>query len=1046
MVFIKKMVAQGFKSFGKKTEITFDQGINVIVGPNGSGKSNISDALCFALGRLSAKSMRAAKSHNMIFMGSKYVKPAGEASVEIVFDNTDRLFGIEKDEISLKRIMRRNGQGIYKINEETKTRAEIIELLAQAGIDPYGFNMILQGQIQSLVKMHPEDRRKIIENVAGISIYEARKEKSLKEMEKTEEKLKEIGAVLRERTAYLRNLEKERTQALKYKDYEESIKKIKATILSKRLEEKQKEIDKFLKSLEQLNAQKDKSRAHSINLQGEIDAISARIEQINKKIREASGVEQETLHNQVANLKADLEGLRVRKENYENKKNETSRRISEIEKGIPEIEKEIEELKKKSPLMAKKADELKKKKEELGQIEEERKKLLAGRSELNSLRERLRDKERQLARIVAESESALKQLSEYSQDLIYKDEKECEKIIGSLKNSLTGAKEKIESARFDELEDEKIISVLQSEINKAQENKGKVKELDICPLCQSKITEGHKEHVHREADAKITENKERIEDLKEGLSKLGETRLKTLGEIEAIEEKISWAKSELVKHRSINERKLQIKNIVEEEKVLKEEIKALDDRKKSLELKSEDLSKVEEKYESKILEIQEISSRREEDIDNTILFRSRDLERMHISIKQARKDSEELDISIKDLGEGIDAKSEALEKKEEQERELNERFKSMFEARDSLQTEMQGKNLSLSEVQSDIRQFDDQMNYLKVGQARLDAEKETLQVDIGAYAGVELLKINMAALEERLAKTEISMREIGSINMRALEVYDDIKKEYDLVQDKANVLTKEKEEIMKIIEEIDRKKTRTFMRTFNAINDLFTRNFSKLYTKGAASLEVENKEDIFAGGIDIEIKLAKGKYFDVTSLSGGEQTLVALSLLFAIQEHKPYHFYIFDEIDAALDKRNSERLAGLLNQYMKSGQYIVITHNDAIIMDSDVLYGVSMHDGITKVLSLDLSKETNIQQALAAQAAQQAEQMQALSTAENEHEIQSADDENVNPFRDNPVGQEVKDEVVSELGDAEINKMKEGNVEDESAVEDNSEENLDKED
>jgi chromosome segregation protein len=100
----------------------------------------------------------------------------------------------------------------------------------------------------------------------------------------------------------------------------------------------------------------------------------------------------------------------------------------------------------------------------------------------------------------------------------------------------------------------------------------------------------------------------------------------------------------------------------------------------------------------------------------------------------------------------------------------------------------------------------------------------------------------------------------------------------------------------------------------------------------------------------------------VTSLSGGEQTMVALALLFAIQEHKPYHFYIFDEIDAALDKRNSERLAGLLNQYMKMGQYIVITHNDAIIMDSDVLYGVSMHEGVTKILSLNLNEEANIKQ------------------------------------------------------------------------------------
>src|SRR3989344_9658336 len=162
---------------------------------------------------------------------------------------------------------------------------------------------------------------------------------------------------------------------------------------------------------------------------------------------------------------------------------------------------------------------------------------------------------------------------------------------------------------------------------------------------------------------------------------------------------------------------------------------------------------------------------------------------------------------------------------------------------------------------------------------------------------------------------------------------------------------------MKIIEEIDRRKYSTFMKTFRAINSFFSRNFSKLSAKGVAYLEIENKENLFEGGINITVKLGKGKYFDINSLSGGEKTLVALSLLFAIQEYSPYQFYVLDEIDAALDKRNSERLAVLLNQYMKSGQYIIITHNDAVILNSQLLYGVSMHEGVSKIISLQLENE-----------------------------------------------------------------------------------------
>ena len=115
-----------------------------------------------------------------------------------------------------------------------------------------------------------------------------------------------------------------------------------------------------------------------------------------------------------------------------------------------------------------------------------------------------------------------------------------------------------------------------------------------------------------------------------------------------------------------------------------------------------------------------------------------------------------------------------------------------------------------------------------------------------------------------------------------------------------------------------------------------------------------DKKEIFNAGLEILVKVGPGKYFDVTSLSGGEQTLVSLALIFAIQEYKPYFFYILDEIDAALDKRNSERLGSLLRKYMKKGQYIIITHNDEIITNATNLYGVSMHDGISKVISMKL--------------------------------------------------------------------------------------------
>jgi chromosome segregation protein len=157
MPYIKKLVMHGFKSFPKKTEIPFEKTMNIIVGPNGSGKSNIADALCFVLGRLSIKSIRAAKAANLIFSGNKTYKPGNEASVELVFDNSDKSFPINENELRIKRIVRKNGQSLYKIGNETKKRQELIELLAQAEIDPHGFNIVLQGEIASLIKTNPEE-------------------------------------------------------------------------------------------------------------------------------------------------------------------------------------------------------------------------------------------------------------------------------------------------------------------------------------------------------------------------------------------------------------------------------------------------------------------------------------------------------------------------------------------------------------------------------------------------------------------------------------------------------------------------------------------------------------------------------------------------------------------------------------------------------------------------------------------------------------------------------------------------------------------------
>ncbi|MEK6927674.1 MAG: LAGLIDADG family homing endonuclease [Nanoarchaeota archaeon] len=972
-------------------DLTIEDNHNFIANNLFAHNSNVSDALCFVLGRLSIKSMRAAKAKNLLFMGSKYVKPVKDASVELVFDNSDKKFGIEADEVALMRIVKHNGASVYKINGETKTRIEVIETLAQAGIDPYGFNLVLQGQIQSIISMHPEDRRKIIEEVAGIAIYEARKEKALKELEKTDDKLKEINSALREKGAFLRNLEKERTQAMKYTELQLMLKRCKASILNKKILESKKDSDGAQQGVDEKAKQKDKKKGEVETIRKEIEELGERANAISKQIQQASGLEQESLHNQIANLKVEIEGLRVRKESFENRKNQSEKRIAEMQKSIPSLEQEITELNQESPLVAKKASDLKKKKDELAELEEERKKILAVRSELNANRERIKDKEKQATRANAESEHLLRQLEDYAKQLKYKGEEECNKEISNVKSRVKEIRIELERISSTIMVNEKKISVSESEISKAEKVKGDVSKIDICPLCRSKITPDHINHVSEEQERTIISGNKIIYDSKNEIETLSEKRSKLYSELQTSENNLNSAEVELVRHKTMKDKQDQLKRAVDEEKIAKNELQKLEERKKNLEEKVNNTSSVEERYHSKMLEIEEISSRTLESVDQTLLFKTRELDNIRNIIKQTTRDIEDHSRDIEDMGLNLGGKQKMLAIKDEQEKELQKRFKKLFEEREHIQREVQDKTMYMSDASNNMRAVEDQMNMLKVAKARIDATKESLEMEFTEYSGVEIIQGSQNFLEERLQKTQEGLMEIGSINMRALEVYDELKKEFDSVQEKVLILDKEKIDIMSIIAEIDNKKKKTFMKTFRAMSDLFSQNFSRLYSKGIAYLEMENREDIFSGGVNIVVRLAKGKYFDVTSLSGGEKTLVAISLLFAIQEYKPYSFYIFDEIDAALDKRNSERLASLLNQYMKNGQYIVITHNDAIIMNANLLYGVSMHDGVSKVLSLDLNESLKAAKEIQAQEAQKEAEDTQKDTAEKLDEFEKID-------------------------------------------------------
>ena len=951
MPHIKKLILKGFKSFAKETEIEFSNSMNVIVGPNGSGKTNIIDSLCFVLGRLSIKSIRATKSANLIFAGTKEHKPANEASVKLILDNSDKKFPLPEKEITIERIVRKKGQSIYKINSEIKTRQEVLEVLATAGIDPYGFNIILQGEIDSFVKMSGEERREIIEEVAGISIYETRKEKSLRELEKTDEKLKEVSTTLRERTAYLKNLEIERKQALRFKKLQELERRYKASIIKKKLDEKLLNLN----NLKKHQLEEEETRKNFVKQQEKIlnvtENFQKEIDKINFLIQKSSGIEQTELQNKISDLRAELAGLDVQKTNSESRIEELASRKTKIEQDIKIMQENLEKLRKEFPSQDSRLKELEKKKFKLGEIEKQRKTFYNLKSQDNTLKERIFDKEKDLEKANNESNFLLREIENIAENLTFKElesaEKELNKSQDELKASLRNLEEKEEKRK----QQEKIIIQATTEIANYERIKKQVSSLDICPLCKSKITPSHIKEVYKECDEKILFSQKRIQELDKNI----EDEIKKLTEyISILQNSIRKTEINLVKIENIESKKEQIKRLGKGQEILKQEISNLTKEKISLEKKLQEYKDIEETYDKLFFEIQEISSISKENLDSELAYKERELERTRLLIKQSDREEESITQELEEIKSLIEEKEHKLEEKEKEEQEIEKKYHKLLEKKTEIEKEIHKQNIALFEARNNISNTENKINNLKIELARIDAEKQNLEIDFSAYQGIETINLPVYILEEKLNQAEIALQSIGSVNLRALEVYDKVKEDYEEISEKASVIEKEKLEILKIIEEIDKKKRRTFVRTLNDINNLFNRNFSQLYTKGSAYLELENLNEPFSAGLDIIIKTGKGKYFDVTSLSGGEQTLIALSLIFAIQEYKPYSFYIFDEVDAALDKRNSERLAMLIKRYMKTGQYIIITHNDAIITESTILYGVSMQEGISKIISLEV--------------------------------------------------------------------------------------------
>ena len=226
MITFKEIEMTGFKSFADTTKISFDGGITAIVGPNGCGKSNVSDAIRWVLGEQSSKALRGKSMQDVIFAGTEKRKKLSYCEVSLVFDNTQKWFNIEYDEVVLTRKLYRSGESDYMINKKPCRLKDIRDILYDSGIGKDGYSIIGQGRVEEIIQSKPEERRAIFEEAAGIAKYKARKVETENRLERVRDNLSRANDIISEVERRLGPLKRQSEDAKKYLEYRDILKNL----------------------------------------------------------------------------------------------------------------------------------------------------------------------------------------------------------------------------------------------------------------------------------------------------------------------------------------------------------------------------------------------------------------------------------------------------------------------------------------------------------------------------------------------------------------------------------------------------------------------------------------------------------------------------------------------------------------------------------------------------------------------------------------------------------------------------------------------------
>lgn len=976
-MYIKEIKINGFKSFASSVNLELSKNFTGIVGPNGSGKSNIVDALKWVMGEQSVKTLRGQNGMtDVIFNGSSSREAARSAKVEIVLDNTDKSLPLDFSEIEIKRVVYRTGENEYFINKEKVRLKDITDLFIDSFSSKESLSIIPQGKISEILGGNSFEKRGIIEEAAGVVKYKKRKEETLRKLARTNENIERVNMLINELSLNIEPLKKEKEKALIYKENKEKLESIEVGVLASDIStyndeytlvknEKEKleliiseESTSDIKErtlIEELRVKRSKLDEEVSSMQKELLLSAEELNELNSKKellkertkydKESSLVKQRLSYLEEEKLKISTnlsklnleleESTRVLNQNT-NKLNDLNNDLNKEKANVSKLTGKINELTKKKYDLVNRRDIL------LYNIENMTKVPYSVKSVLNnpSLRG-IRNTIGSLIEVESTYTQAIETLLGGSTNyVVTESDISAKEAIDYLKTNNKGR------VTFFPLNLIKPKYIDETSLNEVKNIKGFIG-------VASDLVTYDKEYVgiikNQLGNSIVVDNIDNALIISKKIN--SKYRIASLdGEIVHVGGSLTGGS--LNKSNSNFTDKSELDSINRNINSLINEISSCEESLKDTNNKLNDLVNMIYKTNLDVLS----STEKESNIKNSINLENESLNKITLELTSLGKDegTNELDEILNEYYE-----------KEKNKKLLEQAIINKETLRKEVIEELEFKEGTLKKYNSKNKENTDRLNNLNIKEAKLSVIIDNLlnrlseEYNLTYERARNNYELNLDINEAKTLIGEIkrTLKNLGEVNLSSIEEYERVSKRYEFLSTQKEDLVTSEQNLLKIINDMDDIMIEKFATTFKKVNNEFMKVFKELFGGGSAKLELTDPTNMLETGIEI-IANPPGKKPGVLSLlSGGEKTLTAISLLFAVMNLKDVPFVILDEVESALDEVNVEKFGEYINHYKGKTQLLVITHKKKTMEYVDSLYGITMEEsGVSKLVSVKLEE------------------------------------------------------------------------------------------